>query len=363
MESTQTSPKLLTEASQMRVQGNWTSPQLARWLALKDWLQRPALPLLLDCREMDTNGALVFLQIFGAHPSNWPQGLTARQTQLLYLVRDKRLPPPRQEKLNWLADLGYRGIKIIKHARQLLDFIGRLSLGLVDLLLHPGQLKLKLILDVIQKDGLHALPIISLMAFLLGAVIAWQGGLQLATYGANIFIVELVAITHLRELGPLIAAILVAGRSGSAYAAQLATMKMNQEIQALETLGQDAYAWLVFPKLAGLLITLPLLTVLADLAGLAGGMLVASLQLDISPTAFWQRLGSSIPVGHFWVGLVKAPVFALVIVLVGCMQGFLAKGGAEAVGQRTTRSVVQAIFLVIILDAIFSIIFSRVGWS
>jgi len=230
------------------------------------------------------------------------------------------------------------------------------------MLRRPWQCKVKLLLDVIQRDGLQAVPIIALMAFLLGAVIAWQGGLQLQTYGANIFIVELVAITHLRELGPLIAAILVAGRSSSAYAAQIATMNMNQEVLALKSLGQDPYAWLVLPKLLGLLLALPLLTVLANLAGLSGGMLVASVQLDVSPTAFWQRLGDEVNVAHFWIGLVKAPVFALIIVTVGCMQGMLAEGGAEGVGHRTTRSVVQAVFLVIIVDAVFSIIFSSTGW-
>jgi len=362
MASPAAQPRIITEPNGSVISGNWITAHLKHWLELKPALQNLSGNVRLNCQHMDTNGAWVFLKIFGQTPGSWPQGLNDSQLQLLELVRSKQQPTPPQPSLNWLADLGFRTLKSFRHGRQLLDFLGRLTLALLALLRRPYRCKLKLLLDVIQRDGLHAVPIVALMSFLLGAVIAWQGGLQLATYGANIFIVELVAITHLRELGPLIAAILVAGRSGSAYAAQIATMKMNQEVLALKSLGQDPYAWLVLPKLLGLLLVLPLLTILANLAGLGGGMLVASVQLDVSATAFWQRLGEEVNVAHFWIGLVKAPVFALIIVTVGCMQGMLAEGGAEGVGHRTTRSVVQAIFLVIIVDALFSIIFSDTGW-
>jgi len=355
-------PRILTEAEGSVVSGDWVTAQLKQWLKLKPALQQLAGQAYLDCSQMDTNGAWVFLTIFGQDPKAWPKGVTSRQQALIQLVKSKQQTAPSQTSLNWLAELGWRSLKSLANGRQLLDFLGRVTLALLSLFRRPHRFKLKLLLDVIQRDGLHAAPIVALMSFLLGAVVAWQGGLQLATYGANIFIVELVAITHLRELGPLIAAILVAGRSGSAYAAQIATMNMNQELLALKSLGQDPYAWLVLPKLLGLILALPLLTILANLAGLGGGMLVASIQLDISPTVFWQRLGDEINVAHFWIGLIKAPVFALIIVTVGCMQGMLAQGGAEAVGHRTTRSVVQAIFLVIIVDAFFSIIFSGTGW-
>ncbi|SFB85904.1 phospholipid/cholesterol/gamma-HCH transport system permease protein [Marinospirillum celere] len=356
-------PRILSQAEGSVLLGDWTTARLTQWLQLEKRLNKLAVSeLRLECGQMDTNGALVFMKLFGNNPDHWPQGLTTEQQALLELVDKRQAKVPKQTRLNTLADLGYRTLNSLRHGRELLDFLGRLTLALLNLLRHPQRLKAKLVLDVIQRDGLHAVPIIALMGFLLGAVVAWQGGLQLKTYGANIFIVELVAITHLRELGPLIAAILVAGRSGSAYAAQIATMNMNQEVLALKSLGQDPYAWLVIPKLLGLLIVLPLLTVMANLAGLGGGMLVASVQLDVSPTAFWNRLGDEIDVAHYWIGLVKAPVFALIIVTVGCMQGMLARGGAEAVGHRTTRSVVQAIFLVIVTDAVFSIIFSNIGW-
>lgn len=356
-------PQILTQAQGSIIQGDWVTAHLKQWLGLKSNLQQLEAPQAeISCQQMDTNGAWLFISIFGKDPALWPQGLTNNQHELLELVRSHQQQVPEDKRLNTLADLGYRTLNSLRHGQQLLDFLGRLAYAFVDLLRHPHRLKVKLVLDVIQRDGLHAIPIIALLAFLLGAVVAWQGGSQLKIYGANIFIVELVAITHLRELGPLIAAILVAGRSGSAYAAQIATMHMNQEVLALKSLGQDPYAWLVLPKLLGLLLVLPLLTVLSNFAGLAGGMLVASVQLEISPTAFWNRLGDEIDIAHYWIGLVKAPVFALIIVTVGCMQGMLARGGAEAVGHRTTRSVVQAIFLVILANAVFSIIFSNTGW-
>ncbi|SFX42200.1 MlaE family ABC transporter permease [Marinospirillum alkaliphilum] len=364
MQNQGSAPEIIPAGEQQQVRGNWTTAWLKHWLQLQPVLvtQDPA-QLIIQADAMDSNGALTFLHLFGNNPAYWPAGLTPSQQQLLQLVlkhRESHIPEP--VMLNWVADIGYRVSRLGLYTRQFLEFLGQLVMALLSLLRHPHRFRLRLFLDVIQKDGLHAVPIVALLSFLLGAVVAWQGALQLKAYGANIFIVELVALTHLRELGPLITAILVAGRSGSAYAAQLATMNMNQEIQALRSLGQNPFDWLILPKLLGLLVVLPLLTLLADLSGLVGGMLVAQAQLDISPSLFWQRLGDEISIIHFVVGMIKAPVFALIIVNVGCMQGMLARGGAEAVGLRTTRSVVQAIFLVIITDALFSILFSNAGW-
>lgn len=356
-------PQLHTTDQNTLLVGDWTTAQLRDWLRLQPRLPRNGLPLQVQARAMDTNGALLFLRVFGGNPAHWPNGLTTTQQQLLQRVlaaRETEIPEP--QHLVWLADLGYRVSRISHHVNQFLAFQGQLTLAFLSLLRHPNRFKYKLLLDVIQRDGLYAMPIVALLSFLIGAVVAWQGGSQLKTYGANVFIVELIALTHLRELGPLITAILVAGRSGSAYAAQLATMNMNEEILALRSLGQNPFDWLILPKLLGLVLVLPLLTLLADICGLLGGTLVASVQLDIAPTLFWQRLGDQVSVAHLLVGLVKAPVFALIIVTVGCMQGMLARGGAEAVGERTTRSVVQAIFLVIIADALFSIAFSNAGW-
>ncbi|WP_409525546.1 MlaE family ABC transporter permease [Nitrincola sp. MINF-07-Sa-05] len=361
---TQTPPAIHQDDAGTLLAGDWDTRYLKELVRLiNDVRLDKSHTISASLGQMDTNGALQLLKLIGPSPDAWPKGLTPDQTRLLELVAARSGDTPEPEpSLNWLADLGKRTIESAGHGLELLNFFGRLSALVLRLFRHPGELKIKMVLDVLQKDGLHAVPIIALLAFLLGAVIAYQGGLQLATYGANIFIVELVSLTLLRELSPLICAIIVAGRSGSAYAAQLATMQMNQEILALKSLGQDPYAWLILPKLIGLMLVMPLLTILSMAAGIGGGMLVASLQLELSPIEFIQRFGSSVDVIHFWVGLIKAPVFAILIVNVGCMQGLLANGGAEEVGRRTTRSVVQSIFLVIIADAIFSILFAQLGW-
>lgn len=356
-------PPLIDESSdQVQVSGEWTTAYLKQLQQLP--INRKTIIVRqVDISRLDTNGALVLLQVIGNSSDDWPSGLTDEQRGLLELVRTRNASVPEEQKqMNMLAELGLQVFRVIRHGRELLDFAGQLTVLIVSLIRHPRQLKVKMLLDVLQRDGLNAVPIMALLAFLLGAVIAFQGGLQLATYGANIFVVELISLIMLRELAPLICAIIVAGRSGSAFAAQLATMQMNQEVLALKSLGQDPFAWLVLPKLLGLMLVMPLLTVLSMFTGIGGGMFVAMVQLDLSPVEFIQRFGAVVDPIHFWVGLIKAPVFALLIVNVGCMQGLLAQGGAEAVGHRTTRSVVQSIFLVIIVDALFSIFFAQLGW-
>lgn len=356
-------PPVISESSDgIQLSGEWTTNYLKQLLKVSKNKKQHQVTGIAIAR-LDTNGARVLLELIGDLPDAWPEGITKEQRGLLELVRTKIAPIPKEQApVNLLAALGQQVFRVIRHGRELLDFAGQLSALVLSLVRHPSQLKVKMLLDVLQRDGLNAVPIIALLAFLLGAVIAFQGGLQLATYGANIFVVELISLIMLRELAPLICAIIVAGRSGSAFAAQLATMQMNQEVLALKSLGQDPFAWLVLPKLLGLMIVMPLLTLLSMLTGIGGGMFVAMIQLDLSPVEFIQRFASVVDPIHLWVGLIKAPVFALLIVNVGCMQGLLAKGGAEAVGHRTTRSVVQSIFLVIIVDALFSILFAQLGW-
>ncbi len=354
-------PKMMDATGGLELVGEWTTIYLKELQKLARTQTQQVVSVAIDA--LDTNGARVLLDIIGNSPNTWPPGLTTEQRGLLELVRTKTDPVPEEHaSVNLLAALGQQVFRVFRHGRELLDFAGQLTALIVSLLRHPRQLKIKMLLDVLQRDGLNAVPIIALLAFLLGAVIAFQGGLQLATYGANIFVVELISLIMLRELAPLICAIIVAGRSGSAFAAQLATMQMNQEVLALKSLGQDPFAWLVLPKLLGLMLVMPLLTILSMVTGIGGGMVVAMMQLDLSPVEFIHRFASVVDPIHFWVGLIKAPVFAFLIVNVGCMQGMLAKGGAEAVGHRTTRSVVQSIFLVIIVDALFSILFAQLGW-
>jgi len=209
--------------------------------------------------------------------------------------------------------------------------------------------------------GFEALPIVGVTSFLLGIVIAYQGADQLKHYGANIFVVELVGYAMLREFAPLITAIIIAGRSGSAYAAQIGTMVVTEEIDALQTIGIKPIELLVLPKLVALMLALPLLTLFADLVGVTGGMLMASSQLDVGTHEFIDRFATEIPLKTLLIGLGKSLVFAAVIVIIGCYQGFRTKGNADSVGRQTTRSVVQAIFIVIVLDAVFSIIFNLMG--
>ena len=200
--------------------------------------------------------------------------------------------------------------------------------------------------------------IVGLLSFMLGIVVAYQGADQLRLYGANIFVADLVGLSMLREFAPLITAIIIAGRSGSAYAAQIGTMEVTEEIDAMRTLGIAPLEQLVLPKVIALVIALPLLTMLADFLGVLGGMLMARAQLGVGFGEFGDRFVKAVSVTDYMVGIGKAPVFAGIITVVGCFQGFRTQGGADSVGRQTTRAVVQSIFLVIVTDALFSVAFS-----
>jgi phospholipid/cholesterol/gamma-HCH transport system permease protein len=223
---------------------------------------------------------------------------------------------------------------------------------------HPARVRWRPILYNIRSAGFDALPIVGLLSFMVGVVVAYQGADQLRQYGANIFVADLVGLSILREFAPLITAIIIAGRSGSAYAAQIGTMAVTEEIDAMRTLGIAPLELLVLPKFVALLIALPLLTVCADFLGVAGGMVMAKVQLGVGYGEFLDRLLKAVSVTAYLIGVGKAPVFAGIISIVGCFQGFRTKGGADSVGRQTTRAVVQTIFLVIVADALFSIAFS-----
>jgi phospholipid/cholesterol/gamma-HCH transport system permease protein len=257
-----------------------------------------------------------------------------------------------------LERLGRGAWPMIEEIIALLTFVGETAIALAESVLSPRSIRWRPILFNIRRAGFDALPIVGLLAFLLGVVVAYQGADQLRLYGANIFVADLVGISMLREFAPLITAIIVAGRSGSAYAAQIGTMQVTEEIDAMRTLGICPQEMLVLPKLIALVIALPLLTVFADVLGVIGGMLMAQSQLEVGYVEFIDRLAKAIVLSTFLVGIGKAPVFALIIVIVGCFQGFRTRGGADSVGRQTTRSVVQSIFLVIVADALFSIVFS-----
>ena len=266
--------------------------------------------------------------------------------------------PPSAPEPGWLARLGQHSWQAMLGVSGMLAFVGECALALLRSLIQPRRIRWRPILHNLQTAGFEALPITGLLSFLMGVVISYQGADQLQRFGANIFIVDLVGLSMLRELSPLLTAIIVAGRSGSAYAAQIGTMKVTEEIDALRTIGIGPIELLVLPKMLALIIALPLLTLYADVTGVFGGMLMASSKLDVSFSVFIDRLGDAVSLSSFLTGIGKAPVFAVIIALVGCYQGFQASGSADSVGRQTTVSVVQSIFLVILADALFSVVFN-----
>lgn len=291
----------------------------------------------------------VAVKLSGMHPEH---------EELLRMVeaRTPQLTPSlKTTPLTLLQQLGQHGWRWVSQTLGMLSFVGENCVTLLHLLRHPSRLRFRSILSQAQQAGLDALPIIGLLSFLIGMVVAFQGSVQLARFGANIYIADLVGLAMLRELAPMMVAIIVAGRSGSAYAAQIGTMKVSEEIDALRSMGISPLELLVLPKLLGLLIALPLLTVYADILGVLGGMVVASAQLQIDAYVFLDRFDDAVKPAAFLFGIGKAPVFAVIITLAGCYAGFQAQGSADSVGRQTTASVVQAIFLIIIADAIFSI--------
>jgi phospholipid/cholesterol/gamma-HCH transport system permease protein len=288
----------------------------------------------------------------------WPQRAQALMQQVQAGSARPLMAPPRPGPMQ---RLGGQAVAGAQQVQAFTAFIGQVALAAVGVVRRPGRLHLRAVLREIEIGGFDALPIIGLTTFLLGVVVAYQGADQLKHYGANVFVVELVGYAMLREFAPLIGAIIIAGRSGSAYAAQLGTMVVTEEIDAMRTLGLDPLQRLVLPKLLALAIALPLLTVFADLAGVFGGMVMARSQLGIGFGEFADRFGQVMQGSALLIGVGKACVFALIIAAVGCFQGLRTSGSADSVGRQTTQAVVQAIFLVIVADALFSVAFNLLG--
>ncbi|MGA0778760.1 MAG: MlaE family ABC transporter permease, partial [Gemmobacter sp.] len=259
-----------------------------------------------------------------------------------------------------LERLGRAAEEIARLLRDLTAYLGLFVLRLGAAIMRPRRLPLTALVHHCQQVGLNAVPIVVLMAFLIGVVLAFQGATQLRRFGADVFVVDLIAISVLRELGVLLTAIIVAGRTASAFTAQLGAMKMREEIDAMRTLAIDPAEALILPRVLALVITLPVLTLLANVAGLAGGALMAWIDLGISPAMFRTRLLET-SVDHVTVGMLKAPVFAVVIGLIGCHAGMQVQGSTDSLGRLTSASVVRAIFAVILIDALFSIFYSEVG--
>lgn len=293
---------------------------------------------------------------------------TAAQDLLLQTVaeamptqRVRRRRPPHHHAGDWLARLGQTVAVFAAGMAQSIGFFGLVVSRLAATLRHPARLRVTSMVHHMQQTGLDAVPIVALMGVLIGVVLAYQGASQLKQFGAEVFVVDLIAISILRELGILLTAIIVAGRSASAFTAALGSMKMREEIDAMRVLGLDPIDLLVLPRVLALLITLPLLGFIASIAGILGGGMMVWFELGISPEMFRIRLLADTSVSHALVGLSKAPVFAVIIGIVGCYQGMQVEGNTDSLGSRTSRSVVIAIFLVIVVDAVFSIFFAVWG--
>jgi phospholipid/cholesterol/gamma-HCH transport system permease protein len=255
-----------------------------------------------------------------------------------------------------------KGAHDIRHdAFDIITFVGRAASWTVSALIHPHCLRPASISRHIAETGIHALPIIGLMAFMIAIVIGYQGVAQLRPYGGEDFTINLVAVSVLREMGVLITAIMVAGRSGAAFTAEIGVMQTREEVDALKVMGIEPMQVLVVPRVIALVITLPLLTFFADIMGLIGGAAISQFLLDVSPTQYLTRLPQVVDGSDLFVGLFKAPIFAFFIAIIGCMHGLRVSGSAESVGRETTRAVVKAIFLVLVLDAFFSILFEKLG--
>ena len=355
------------EENMVRCGGAWTLANLAQLERSGRTVRWPNTPnVLCDLGEvtaMDTGGALVLQRCMdGLRRKGQQTSLQGLKPEFAELLQKLDLYQRRSESRSTLRRTGWvERVGRVLQSRQTsvirgLAFLGESTIAVGRSLMQPRSIRWRALLRIVELDGVKALPITGLLTFLVGVVIAYQGAEQLRKFGTNIFIVDLVGISLLREIAPLIVAILIAGRSGSAYAAEIGTMKVTEELDAVRTLGVSPMNLLVLPRALGLIIALPLLTVYADVVGVFGGMLIALGELNVSFAEFVARFEEAVPLRHFLIGLGKAPFFAALIALVGCYQGFQIRGGVDDVGRHTTISVVQGIFLVIVFDALCSIL-------
>ncbi len=354
--------------------GSWTTQELAKVITKipnKDKSGHQEQVFDLKAVEvMDTAGALYFLQYQDNVQTNGQKtslkNVPKHVRQILDTVKKHRLkecPPETTLKgiRKLLTDTGESFFRIMTQGCELVSFLGLVLNAFGKQLINPKRIRWTPLIAQMEQIGIHALPIVGLISFLIGVVLAFQGAGQLERFGAQIFTINLVAVGVLREMGILLTAIIVAGRSGSAFTAQLGTMKVNEEIDAMRTIGLDPIDVLVLPRIFGLILVLPLLTFYADIMGLLGGAAMTMVTLDLSLFQYIRYLQDAASLGDFFVGMIKAPIFAFIIALIGCHEGLQVSRSAESVGRQTTRSVVEAIFFVIVLDALLSILFSVMG--
>jgi phospholipid/cholesterol/gamma-HCH transport system permease protein len=366
----------------IELSGRWIAVEIADVIADIDTIRvasKESAPVILDASKisrLDSAGAWALLRLIerlGRGRAPMPvTALPEKFSKLLEAV-EKNIGND-QTQASKLSVWGHGGIGLrlrgatekvgtsvlasLSNSLALLSFCGETALAFAACVIHPARLRVRPVLFNVRTAGFDALPIVGLLSLLLGVVVAYQSADQLRNFGASIFVADIVGLSMVREFSPLIVAIIIAGRSGSAYAAQIGTMAVTEELDSLNTLGVSSIELLVIPKVLALAIAMPLLTVYSDVLGVFGGMLMANQQLGIGFAEFSDRLVKAVSVTAFMTGLGKVPVFAIVIAMVSCFQGFKTKGGADSVGRQTTKSVVQSIFWVIVVDAIFSVAFN-----
>jgi phospholipid/cholesterol/gamma-HCH transport system permease protein len=321
-------------------------------------------PIVVDVTRIgriDTSGAMALdrsgdgvpVQVIGEHP------VAGRLILEVERHREGCAPPPPPVSAwrHLLSQIGRSVVDLWREVIETLSFVGQTQVTVLRLLARPHRIRWTAVVSVMESAGLNALPIVMTLSFFIGAVVAYMGANILAQFGAQLFTVELVAIAVLREFGVLITAIMLAGRSDSAFTAQIGSMKLGQEVDAMRVIGLDPVEVLVAPRVIALLVVTPILTFASMMTGILGGALVSWSSLGISPTMFLGRMQDVVPLIHFWAGMMKAPVFAFIIAVIGCRQGLNVQKDVESLGRCTTSSVVQAIFLVIVVDAVFAMMY------
>lgn len=352
----------------LRFTGRLTLPRLDDLPLRLDALSRsPKRIDLSEIQRIDTVGAWIVHKLAAEYDAEIVGLSPAGQTLLRQVERSYRpvlmRPEPYAPFLRVLDEVGDATVIAWQTMLGLLSFFGAILLGTWSVIREPRRFRLNAVIQRFELVGVKALAIVGLMSFLIGIVIAQQGAVQLRQFGAEALTVNLIGRLTTRELGVLMTAIMVAGRSGSAFAAQLGTMKLTEEIDAMRTIGVSPVEALVLPRLLAATFMMPLLGFFSMIIAMIGGGIFCWISLDLVPLTYIQRLREVTPITDLWVGLIKAPVFGAIIAMSGCFQGMQVEGDAEQVGLRTTAAVVQAIFLVIVLDAFFAVFFTSIGWD
>ncbi len=346
--------------------GEWTLGQVSRIRKKLEKLSidREVVWDLSAVSAFDSAGVLLFIEFYEKFKKTQSveiSGYTPAQKEMYDLIQEHTVEDIPVRQKNFFEDLGRNSLDFFTDIKDFVAFLGQLFATFFHGLFNLKNIRIKEMVYHIHHSGFNALMIIGLTSFLVGMVIAYQGAVQLAKFGADIFIVDTVGISIVRELGPMITAIVIAGRSGSAYTAEIGAMKITEEISAMRTMGFDPFNFLVLPRIFALMISLPLLIFFSDIMGIFGGMVASQMQLNISFTQFIDRLNEVLEVKHYILGMIKGPVFAFVIAAIGCFRGFQVSDNTESLGLHTTASVVNSIFLVIAFDALFSVIYTELN--